>query len=178
MYKRPTPRQRTGSYVARPACVFDTGSRIGEVLTKMRETRVTAPRPAAWRPPQDYLFVAKHLPVAEQEAYIRRCEEWLRENARAPVEHVAAPVINTAPILTLMAAHGTARPPTDACLVAWRAAGYSEAKIAKGLAYLKWIEDTVEERQEALDAIFSKWNTTAKTVTKPKKVVKAVKKRL
>jgi hypothetical protein len=144
----------------------------------MRETRVTAPRPAAWRPHQDYLFVAKHLPAAEQDAYILRCEEWLRENARPPVERVAAPVINTAPIITLMAVHGTTRPPADACLVAWRAAGYSEAKIAKGLAHLKWLEDTVDERQETLDAIFSKWNLTAKTVTKPKKVVKAVKKRL
>jgi hypothetical protein len=62
--------------------------------------------------------------------------------------------------------------------MAWRAAGYSESKISKGLAYMRMLDETVEERQTTLDSIFSKWNTTAKTVTKPKKVIKAVKKRL
>jgi hypothetical protein len=88
------------------------------------------------------------------------------------------PVIDKAPIIALMAKHGLHRPPISECEVAWRAAGYSEAKISKGLAHLRWLEATVDERQKVLDTIFSKWNLTAKTVTKPKKVIKAVKKRL
>jgi hypothetical protein len=177
MYKRPTPR-RTGCYVARPAGVFDAGSRVGEVLTKMQETRVTRPRPAAWRPSWDYLFIAQHLPETEREAYIAKCEAWLEANAYTPPVPAAPPVIDVAPVIDLMERHGVKRPPIDECETAWRDAGYSEAKIAKGLAYMRWIEATVDERQEALDAIFSKWNLTAKTATKPKKVIKAVKKRL
>jgi hypothetical protein len=177
MYKRPIPR-RSGSYELAAPKVFDETSRIGEILINMKNTNVTRPRPSSWRPCWDYEFVARRLPDNERDAYINRCEEWLTSHKPSVGVEKHVPTINTEPIIELMAIYGIHRPPMNKCEMAWRAAGYSESKISKGLAYMRMLDETVEERQTTLDSIFSKWNTTAKTVTKPKKVIKAVKKRL
>jgi len=177
MYKLPSPR-RSGSYILAAPKFFDSNSRIGEVLTNMKNTSVIRPIPSPWRPSWDYNFVAKNLPENERQAYLKRCEEWLEKNKPFVSVEKCVHTINTEPIIELMKKHGTHRPPINECETAWRLAGYSESKISKGVAYMNMIANTVDERQVALDAIFSRWNTTAKTVTKPKKVIKAVKKRL
>jgi hypothetical protein len=50
--------------------------------------------------------------------------------------------------------------------------------VRKALAYYKRMEDTSDERQAALDSIFARWPAASKPTPKPKKVIKAVKKKL
>lgn len=180
MYKRPTPR-RTGCYAPAVPRLFDASSRIGAVLVNMQNTEAARPPPYAWRPPVDYEFVARHVPESERDAYLAKVAAWFAAHP-APVTAAAAapPVINTDPVIALLARFAPHRPPIDASVVAWRSAGYTEAAIANAVRYYKWMEETADERQEALDAIFSKWVSVAKQVTraKPKKAIKVVKKRL
>lgn len=177
MYKLPTPR-RTGCHEIRAPVSYDATSRAGSVLVQMDNIQAARPPPTPWRPCCDYKFLAAHLPDSEREAYITRSEEWLSRHVTPPVVVKTTHIINQDPVVALMKKHWPRRPPIDESMVAWRAAGYTEAKIAKGQRYAKMLDATSDARQTALDEIFSKWNVTAKTVTKPKKAIKAVKKLL
>lgn len=69
------------------------------------------------------------------------------------------------------------QPPVLAVVRAMRKAGYSDERIDKFTKWHKRMEDTYQERTEALDKIFAKWPSASKGPVK-KKVIKAVKKTL
>ena len=94
---------------------------------------------------------------------------------------MAVPVVRDQTLmLELLAKHAGKRPPVDEMLETMRASGYSEERIAK---YSKWwqkMEETSEQRQKDLDAIFAKYPSASKgaRVSKPKKIIRAVKKKI
>jgi hypothetical protein len=61
-----------------------------------------------------------------------------------------------------------------------RKAGYTENVISKAIARDALMKATVDERQEALDAIFARWPSINKPTPKPRasKPIKAVKKKM
>mgnify|MGYP003347628445 FL=1 len=58
-----------------------------------------------------------------------------------------------------------------------RKAGYSDERIEQYVKWNKRMEETYEQRTEALEKIFAKWPSASKGPVK-KKVIKAVKKNL
>ena len=156
--------------------------RVGKIIDDMRLGSDSVHRPAAsiWVPPIDYEFIAKHMPECEGAEYTSRCEEWFRSH---PPAIIAKPreVVNydTELIAKLFTKYCPHTPPIDARVEFYRAAGYSEAYIAKAKVRAKMLVDTSDDRQKALDLIFAKWPAANKTDPKAKpKVIKAVKKRL
>lgn len=69
------------------------------------------------------------------------------------------------------------QPPVLAVMRAMRKAGYSDERVDKFAKWHKRMEDTYQERTEALEKIFAKWPSASKGPVK-KKVIKAVKKNL
>jgi len=53
----------------------------------------------------------------------------------------------------------------------------SEERIAKHRAHMKKMEETSEQRQKELDAIFAKYPSANKPIKPKKKVIKAVQKK-
>lgn len=201
MYKRPTlrrvaaPRTRFASEVLPSGAKTSfwtedhrvyraangTPGRVGEMIDNMRAGNNTVRHPAltVWTPPEDYQFVAKHMPVEQQAAYIARCENWYAANPpKRIVKACEVPAYNTVLISKLFAKYSPHVPPIEARLMTYEVAGYSAAYIEKARVRAKMLEETVDERQQKLDAIFAKWPSASKPTPKKAKVIKAVKKRL
>lgn len=205
MYKRPIPRAHavcvqefvstalprgaTRSYWAPTAHaqVIPSGhpSRVGEILDKMRNMRVAQPPPPQWTPPCDYEFIAAKMDNPGQ--FLERCKQWFANNPprRAPRALPPGASINQEPIIEAFAKYakvedGPKPPPLAELEKAWRAAGYTEERIAKALAWHAKMEATADERQKALDLIFAKFPSANKPTPKlkAKKVIKVVKKKL
>lgn len=169
-------------------------SRVGEIIDKMRRGADCVRRPSKqpWRPPLSYEWYADMMYTGDaKEAFLQRCREWHAANPPVHVEKPAPPVIDPEPILKLFAKYakrgdpfegGTTgqpiRPPIEKMKVAWELAGYPPERIAKAVAHFQHLEDTSEERQKALDEIFAKYPSASKPTPKPKKVIKAVKKKM
>ena len=158
-----------------------TPGRVGAIVDGMRrgEDFIKRPPKAAWTPPTDYKFVAEHMAPESREQFIAQCEAWFEANPRpvaaAPVEK---PVIDNSIIISLFQKHRGCLPPLVERVRAYKAAGYSDAYLIKVMERHAKLEETSDERQKVLDAVFSKWPSASKPVPKPKgKVIKAVKKR-
>lgn len=180
-YTRPTIRPRV-NVEARPPRAVPVGAPgiVGELSTAMRAPPSVPRHETAWTPPYDFEFLASMtVPESEREAYLKRCTEWFA--AHPPVVRVLKPVtepIDTELVASLYASYGTVLPPLEKRIATWEAAGYSEATVIKSRKFHKRMEETSDERQRVLDAIFSRWPTASKPTPKPKKVIKAVKKKL
>jgi hypothetical protein len=153
---------------------------VGSIIDKMRlgDDHVLRPSKKPWTPPSDYEFIAKHLPVNEREAYLTRCREWFEARPH-PVP--ATPKLETkfgTEIIDAMYKKWGARPSLAERIKVYRASGYSEEYIEKVRAREKRWNDTKEERDAAFELIFAKWPSASKPTPKPKKVIKAVKKRM
>lgn len=178
MFKRPIPRARvpTTDLVSR---VNWAPGRVGDIITGMRQMRVPAPPPREWTPPYDAEFYARH--TENPEAFLARVEAWYAAHPKAAVAApVAKPELNLEPLCKLFAKYSDARPPIEEHVRALRQAGYPEERIEKLERHHQWLLDTVDERQEKLDAIFVKWPSINKAAAKPKpaKPIKAVKKKI
>lgn len=182
MYKRPIPRPSV--YGPPPLGGYIGNGRVEGLITEMRNMRVPHAPPKVWTPPTDYEFMAKLMP--NPEAWIKRCEDWLEAN---PTKHWRitheAVTIDPRPVLDIFEKYsrrenGPTVPPVEALERAWRAAGYSEERIAKAVAHRVKIADTDDERQEVIDKIFAKFPSAYKPgpKLKPKKVIKVVKKKM
>jgi len=68
-------------------------------------------------------------------------------------------------------------PPVPVVTRAMRKAGYSDERIDRYVKWNKRMEETYEQRTEAIDKIFAKWPSASKGPVK-KKVIKAVKKNM
>jgi hypothetical protein len=201
MYKRPTLRlhkptlqfvthvrangSTASAWVAAPLSSRPipngTPGRVGEIVDAMRRGAdcIQRPAPTLWTPPSDYKYAASYMPAETREQFIARCEAWFEANPpRAAVEPVAKPVVDSTIIQNLFRKHSGCVPPLDERLRAYKAAGYPDAYLIKVMDRHAKMEETSDERQKALDAIFAKWPSASKPVPKPKgKVIKAVKKR-
>jgi hypothetical protein len=78
----------------------------------------------------------------------------------------------------MYAKYTNGRPPLAERIKVYRAAGHTEDYIEKVKAREKRWKDTKAERDAAFDLIFAKWPSASKPTPKPKKVIKAVKKRM
>jgi hypothetical protein len=159
MYKRPIIRPRVLKGPSGPPRRVPTGApgRVGEIATMMHRgsDTVRSPPPSKWRPSYDYEFVARHQ--QDPEEYLARTAEFFEQNPR-PDRSAGklAPAIDFAPIHELFTKYEGHRPPIEEHVAAMRKAGYAENVIAKAIARDALMKATVDERQEALDAIFAR----------------------
>jgi hypothetical protein len=106
---------------------------------------------------------------ASREAYVARCVEWFAAN---PPPSRSAPVVsqsvNPAALIDLIAKHGP-HPPLEAL----RRVGYSEEILERVRQHRQWWIDNDDELEAELER---RWPGPSKP--KPKKVIKAVKKKM
>lgn len=179
MYKRPIPRTRgTGTLIGPPT--VPAPNVMGEILAKMHTTSTPRrPPPKPWTPPYDYEFYARHLD--DPKPFLKRVAEFHEANPiPEPPVAVTHTNYNFEPIHKLFSKYNSRRPPVEEHVKALKEAGYSEERIERLRQYHQNMEDTADERQEKLDAIFAKWPSSGKTAAKPKpaKPIKAVKKKM
>ena len=200
-YKRPTIRRVAPAYTEftteirangtrvstwgpprhKPRIVSGTPGVVGSIVDKMRlgDDHILRPSKKPWTPPSDYEFIIKHLPVGEREAYLARCTEWFAASPTPPpVAPKLQPELDTELISAMYAKHGDGRPPLEERIKVYRASGYGEDYIEKVRARDKRWKETKAEREAAFELIFAKWPSASKPTPKPKKVIKAVKKRM
>jgi hypothetical protein len=188
MFKRPIIRPRPRHSAPAPylsdqelQCVSGLAA---DIIRRARNMRIPSAPQLQWSPPNEYEFVAKN--TSDPAAFIARCEAWFDAHPRHVRQQVAPPpVIDQAPVLALFAKYarlpgGPKPPPLRELVVAWRAAGYPEERIAKAVERRNRLDETADERQRALDAIFAKFPSASKPAAKPKskKVIKVVKKKM
>jgi hypothetical protein len=157
-----------------------TPGRVGEILDKMR-TGLDPKElpPPIWKPSVDYKFIAATMPPTEAEAYITRSEEWFSIHTKNYDRQAKVQLnINREPVLAVFKKYWPHCPPADEHIEALKKAGYPDSKIERAGRWHKWRADTDDSRQEALDAIFSKWPAASKPTPKSRKVIKAVKKKI
>jgi len=199
MYKRPNPRPRRnvptqfvssalpgGGVVSQwasgcPKHRIPSGhpSVVGKILDKMRQgCNPTRPKRQEWAPPITPEFVAKYMD--DPEAFLARCEKWNVEHPPRVISKSVARVLDQEPMIALFAKYKDSRPPCEEMCKAMLAAGHAELRIAKYRQWCQNMEDTADERQEALDLIFAKFPSASKPTPKPKakKVIKVVKKKM
>jgi hypothetical protein len=186
MFKRPTIRVRRASTVTPKPVPQGFPSIVGRLAGDLRSKEILPPRSSPWLPSVDYEFLASQLPLSEREAYIQKSLDWFARHASTAATDKVAPFVpDDQHILEALAkyarTHSTpGRPAPKDMAAAMRTAGYSEQRVTKYLQWCQNMEDTAEERQEALDKIFAKYPSASKPDPKPKvkKVIKAVVKRM
>ena len=137
----------------------------------------------AWRPPYEYEFYARSLPVDQQEAYIQRCEQWLEDNKVIPQPKPRTEECDLSVVYALYEKYSTLfkRPPIDELVEAYEKAGASQDKIKKIKNMYRMWEENSEEEQKKLDKIFVKYPSALKSAKKEpakKKIIRAVKKKI
>jgi len=177
MYKRPIPRSR-GAATSDGTRMAPCSGLVSEILDKMHKGIPPKPVGRIWTPPRDYRLVARY--TDDPDGYIAMCEEWIA--AHPPKEPAPPPApldLNIEPIIEVFAKYKPV-PPLGELVKAWRAAGYSEERVAKAKAAREKIEAAIEEREKVLDVIFAKFPSASKPAAKPKakKVIKVVKKKM
>jgi len=150
---------------------------VAEIAYVMNNQVMPAIPRTEWTPPNDYRYIAKHLPKDEAEALIARCESWFEAHPTPVTVSIEKPVIDTDIILALYAKYPNQRPPLEETIDAWRSAGMSEERMNKYRAWWNKMEATSADRQKDLDLIFAKYPSANKPVPKIKKVIKAVNKK-
>ncbi len=181
MYKRPSWHPH-GCYTISPPVAPGHPSVVGKIIDAMHNNHASlVPPEKPWTAHINYEFIARHLPLDEQEAYIKKSIEWFEAHAPATPAPATPRVTfdNSFLVETLQKYTGT-RPHVKEMVKAMRLGGYPEERIDKYVKWCKRMEDTVDERQEVIDKIFAKYPSASKPDPKPKikKVIKAVKKRM
>jgi hypothetical protein len=178
MFKRPIPRSRgTANGIASSNAKYP--GLVSDIIEKMHRGPPRKPVERVWTPPVNYKLVATQMDYPE--GYIKECEEWI---ATHPPKVWPGPPptlqINTEPVIKVFEKYRPDIPPTSELVKAWKAAGYSEERIAKAKAHRDKMEATVVERAKVLDIIFAKFPSASKPAPKPKtkKVIKVVKKKM
>jgi hypothetical protein len=137
-----------------------------------------------WTPPLEYKLVASHMDKESCARYIKRCEDWfanhpITTNTKKPPQ---VSNINPEPVVKLFARYKGKLPPINEYLAVLKMAGYTDDKIAKVAAWWQKMEDTSEERQASLEALFAKYPGASKPIPKVKtarsKMIKVVKKKM
>lgn len=178
MFKRPLPRPTPCVYTPAPA-PFLNGSRAGAIIENMRSAPACQRPSSEWVPSIDYEFIAAQMDPVSAKAYRERSEAWFQLHKAPEIPPTdSTPQIDYAPILAVLEKYKGHRPPLDDYLEALEQAGHSETVRESCRRLYKMLEETSDERQRKLDAIFAKWPAANKATPKPKKVIKVVKKKM
>jgi hypothetical protein len=129
-----------------------------------------ARRVAEWTPSLEYELVARNMHPDLREAYIAKSVAWFE--AHPPVTRVAPPPRSAGVDLEAVAAM-IAKWGGDAPLEEYRKVGYSEEAIERVRAQRAWYVSHSAELQAEIER---RWPGSASS--KPKKVIKAVKKKM
>jgi hypothetical protein len=170
MFKRPIFRPH-GCYSEPRAVPYGA---TGLVASLVRRSDPLPPAPKPWLPPLDVEAYCDALRRhgCDPTEYERLAADFKwpeRPPGKAPL-----PVLNLAPLEKLF--YGAREAPRlPDYFKALRQCGYPEETVAKCVAYFKRLEETSDQRQEALDLIFARWPSAGKPA---KKVIKAVKKKM
>jgi cbb3-type cytochrome oxidase cytochrome c subunit len=127
-------------------------------------------RKSPWSPPFNWKFSAARLHPDEREEYTRRCEEWHAAHPPRPPPVPPVPKPNFVNINMFNAAfkkYGAVIPINELIRI-----GYTSEQINLVVARRKWYKDHHEELTKKIDKI---WPGVK---VKPKKVIKAVNKRM
>ena len=170
MFKRPSFRPH-GCYSAPRAVPYGA---TGLVASLVRQRDPLPPVPKPWLPPLDAeaYFDALRRHGCDATEYERLAAEF---EWPEPVRRAAeGPPLNLEPLEKLF--YGAQEAPhLPDYFKALRRCGHSEERVQACIAHFKRLEETSDQRQEALDLIFARWPSAAKPV---KKVIKAVKKKM
>jgi len=124
-----------------------------------------------WSPPLDWKFVASHMRPELRENYAARCEKWHRDNPPRPPPPPPPPKpgskIDPDLLQKAFRKYGAVVPIPELFK-----SGYSKEEVAKVVARRKWYRDHDAALQREIER---RWPGGK---TKPKKVIKAVNKRL
>ena len=137
-----------------------------------RLLRPSAPRVRhvnEWTPSIEYELIALHMHPDTREAYIAKSKAWFDAHPTTPWQ--PRPVVithDTEALAALITKYGSHAP-----LDGYRKAGCSEAVIERIRAKRKWNDDHSDELQAEIER---RWPGSA--TPKPKKVIKAVKKKM
>lgn len=153
-----------------------TPGRVGEIVTKMDQNTAAQYSKPEWVPPYDYEFVIKNLPVEQQDAYRRRCEEWHNAHPPPPPKPPKEKLNINTEVVANFWKNKKEMPTLKERVEMLREAGYPDEKIDKCIAWYEKDERLKDERQAAIDRIFGQYKG-AKT-KKVVKVIKPVKKKI
>lgn len=161
---RPQLRVRSGGCTRPRVLTFEEREAL------LRRGPVPPPRARReWVASVDYELIASHMHENVREAYIAKSEAWFAAHPPRPHAVPAAPsAIDTEGVAKLVAKWG-ARAPLDE----WRKVGYDEATIERIHAKREWYRTHDEELQEEIER---RWPGSSSA--RPKKVIKAVKKKM
>jgi hypothetical protein len=122
-----------------------------------------------WVPSLEYELIALHMHGSVRAAYIEKSKAWFAAN---PPRVFARPrerePVNTEAVAAMIAKYGSHAPLSE-----YRNAGYSEAAVERVRIRRAWIADHDEELQAEIER---RWPGSSSS--KPKKVIKAVKKKM
>jgi len=135
----------------------------------LRSSTPSVSRVKEWTPSVDYELIARHMHPDVREAYVAKSKAWFDAHPSPP--HRAPPTPSTVDreaLAALVTKYGSAAP-----LAEYRKAGCSEEAIERISAKRQWYEDHSDELQAEIDR---RW--PGSSTPKPKKVIKAVKKKM
>ena len=137
--------------------------------------RILRPAPARVRPVREwtpsiyYERLAQDMHPDVRAAYVTRCEEWFAAHPpRPPRESRPGEDVDAEAVAALMAKYGSHVP-----LKEYSRVGYSDAAVERVRAQRQWYKDHDEELSAEIER---RWPGSTKA--KPKKVIKAVKKKM
>lgn len=126
-------------------------------------------RQAEWTPPIEYLMVARDMPPAAAAYYIARCEAWFEaQPPRRVAQEPRREVVDGEAVLNLIRKYSAYVPIEE-----YRRVGYSDEALENVRRHREWVEAHGDELQAEIDR---RWPGSSKP--KPKKVIKAVKKKM
>lgn len=185
VYKRPVSVRPARQHVAgssNPRRIPPTASGRAADMARSMHAASPAFHPPVWCPPLDHVsyFAALQARGEKTEQYERLTEEFYSRYPKPePKTDTAQSKIDYAPMDELNERYYSKAqvPPVPVVARAMRKAGYSDERIEQYVKWNKRMEETYEQRTEALEKIFAKWPSASKGPVK-KKVIKAVKKNL
>ena len=172
-FRRPIPRARGAAPVYNGR--GSTESRVSIICDLLALPIPQFSTKIAWRPPVDYMLIAKHLRPEDREAYILRSETWFKEHepVNKVIEDQKKPLDYTL-YTELLREYYPHNPPLDVKIPIMKSIGCSQAIIDRAIKRnARWTEDD-EKDCEFLERVFGK----SAPVKQAKKVIKAVKKKV
>jgi hypothetical protein len=122
-----------------------------------------------WTPSVDYELVARHMHPNVREAYVTKSQAWFEAHPPPPPRPPRTPsTVDKEALAALVTKYGSAAPLSE-----YRKAGCSEETIERIRARREWYDEHSDELQAEIDR---RWPGSA--TPKPKKVIKAVKKKM
>lgn len=139
-------------------------------LTRLLKPSTPSVRRAKeWTPSIEYELISRHMHPDVREAYVAKSEAWFEAHPTTPwFPPPVAATFDKEALAALIAKYGSHAP-----LDGYRKAGCSEAVVERIRAKRQWYDDHSDELQAEIDR---RWPGSA--TPKPKKVIKAVKKKM